>query len=118
MRSVLRPPGVLIERFLNDEPPTPTGIDIPVFVVVAERGPLDQPIRIASWPQFLSTFGTFIATGFGAYAAKAFFDNGGRACWVVRVAAPELKTTTNLGAPQPLDRLSSIVVNTAGLVVG
>jgi hypothetical protein len=107
---------VRIEPFQVLEPPEPTRIDVPVFVVVAERGPIDQPQRIVSWPQFTAVFGSFVHAGLGAYAAKAFFDNGGRACWVVRVAAPATDTTTT--GLQPPDRGASIVGDLDGLVVG
>jgi hypothetical protein len=109
-------PGVSI-RFVEPPPPVaPVAIDVPAFVCVCERGPLDTPTRIGSWPAFVATFGTFIVNGLGAYAVKAFFDNGGRVCWIVRVAAPAVVTGPN-GA-QPADRLSSIVNHVTGFVVG
>src|SRR5262249_41054343 len=52
----------------------------------------------------------------GAYAVKAFFDNGGVLAYVVRAVAPEHSTT--LTGIQPADRMSSIVVALDGLVVG
>lgn len=118
MTAVLRPPGVLIERFTDAEPPEPTRVDVPVFVTVAERGPVHTPTRITSWPQFVATFGSFVRAGFGAYAAKAFFDNGGRACWVVRAAAAPTVTATSTAVPQPADRLSSIVLDPGRLKAG
>src|SRR4051794_3014000 len=103
----LRPPGVLIERFAVAAPLDPARIDVPVFVVLAERGPLDEPTRVSSWPAFVTAFGGFVSGAVGAYAVKAFFDNGGDSCWIVRVAAPATSTTT-VGA-QPADRKSSVV---------
>jgi len=61
--------------------------DVPAFLGIAERGSLDTPTRVGSWQQFASLFGGFLAAGYLAYAVKAFFENGGRAAWVVRVAA-------------------------------
>jgi hypothetical protein len=52
------------------------------------RGPLFQPVKIESWVQFLSTFGGYIAQGYLAYSVYGFFANGGRTCWVSRVADP------------------------------
>src|SRR5215471_5937037 len=72
--------------------------DVAGFVGFAERGPLPSPdatlvdpkavaIRLTSWKEFLVTFGGFIPYGYMAYAVRAFFDNGGITCYVVRVAA-------------------------------
>ncbi len=60
--------------------------DIAAFVGIAERGPLHQPIRLTSLKQFLARFGNFLPNGFLAYSVKAFFENGGQTCYVVRVA--------------------------------
>jgi len=73
--------------------------DIAGFVGLAERGPLPedfpgQPfdaskvaLRISKWAEFLTHFGGFRQYGYLAYAVKAFFENGGAVCYVVRVAA-------------------------------
>ena len=42
---------------------------------------------IEGYRQFLSHFGGFIAGGYLAYSVKAYFDNGGKRCWIVRVAS-------------------------------
>ena len=56
---------------------------------IAERGPIDVPIPIESWRQFVVVVRRLHAVGFLAYAVRAFFENGGRRCWVVRVAAED-----------------------------
>lgn len=61
--------------------------DIAGFVGIAERGPFRTPIPIESWRQFEAYFGGFTGQGYLAYAVRAFFENGGRRCWVVRVAS-------------------------------
>ncbi|MGD8279160.1 MAG: phage tail sheath subtilisin-like domain-containing protein [Gemmatimonadota bacterium] len=74
--------------------------DVPGFVGFCERGPLPQRVtdrdeamkavvRLTSWPEFVTTFGGYITGGYLAYAVRAFFENGGDACHVVRVAATE-----------------------------
>ena len=60
--------------------------DITGFVGLAERGPLHVPVQINSWRQFQAQFGNFVSYGFLAYAVKGFFENGGRTCFIVRVA--------------------------------
>jgi phage tail sheath protein FI len=61
--------------------------DVAGFVGIAERGPLDVPVPVESWRQFETHFGGMIGAGYLAYVARAFFENGGRRCWVVRVAS-------------------------------
>src|SRR5437867_558366 len=95
---------------------SPLRTDIAAFVGIAERGPLHTPTRIVSWQQFQSVFGNFIPNGFLAYSVKAFFENGGRECRVVRVAAPAMNTTTN--GPQPAGGGESVVNSTAGFAPG
>ena len=66
---------------------TPLRTDITGFAGLAERGPVDLPVPVTSWRQFVSWFGDVIPTGFLAYAVRGFFDNGGVRAWVVRVAS-------------------------------
>jgi uncharacterized protein len=63
--------------------------DIAGFVGIAERGPLHTPVQLNSWTQFTSVFGFWTAQGYLAYAVQGFFANGGRTCYVVRVADPQ-----------------------------
>lgn len=66
---------------------TPLRTDIAGFVGLASRGPIDTPVPVESVRQFEALFGSFMGTGFLAYAVRGFFENGGRRCWIVRVAA-------------------------------
>jgi uncharacterized protein len=79
-------PGVYFE--FRDAAPSVRGVrmDIAGFVGLARRGPLDRPVRLESWRQFQAEFGDFIRQGLLAFAVKGFFENGGRTCFVVRVA--------------------------------
>src|SRR2546427_12066195 len=78
--------------------------DVAGFAGFAERGPLPLPgptpsggqvkaddlaIRVTSWKEFTTIFGRFIPYGSLAYAVRAFFENGGTTCYVVRVAATD-----------------------------
>ncbi len=56
------------------------------MVGVAERGPINQPVLVTSWEQFVNKFGATIQAGYLAYAARAFFDNGGSVLYVNRIA--------------------------------
>ena len=93
-----RTPGVYFE-WLDSAPRAvaPLRTDIAGFVGIAERGPLFQAVKVESWTQFSSTFGGFIPQGYLAYAVDGFFANGGRTCWVVRVAD---ENTAKAAAPR------------------
>jgi hypothetical protein len=109
-------PGVRVELVDPPPPVEPGRVDVLGLVAVCERGPVDVPIRVSSWRMFTEVFGSFIPNGLGAYAAKAYFDNGGSLAYVVRVAGPEHRTT--LTGPQPADRTRSVVAAMDGLVAG
>lgn len=80
-------PGVYHERFDASAPKiNPLRTDIAAFVGIAERGPLDTPIPVESLRQFESHFGGPIPQAFLALVVRAFFENNGRRCWIVRVA--------------------------------
>lgn len=83
-----RTPGAYYERVDAGTPPaSPLRIDIPAFVGIARRGPLHAPVPVESWKQFVAYFGEMTGAGYLAYAVRAFFENEGRRCWVVRVAS-------------------------------
>lgn len=92
-------PGTYIERADRAQ----SGIarlrtDIAGFVGIAERGPARRAVAIDSWKQFVAVFGGLFANGYLAYVVKAFFQNGGRRCWIVRV---EGAAASIAGAPLP-----------------
>ena len=91
-----RLPGVAVDSVT---PPTgqPIRLDVPGFVGFAERGPLDLAVAVDSDLEYTTVFGGDLAlaqeAGQPVYAqlpaaVQAFFDNGGRRCYVVRVAGP------------------------------
>ncbi len=81
-------PGVYYER--SDAATAgiaPLRTDIAGLVGIAPRGPLHAPVPVDSWRQFQAWFGDFTGAAYLAYAVRAFFENGGRRCWVVRAAS-------------------------------
>ncbi len=78
-------------------------MDVACFIGFAASGPLDRPVRVASIAQFEMIFGADAklawdeARGEQVYAylapaVRAFFRNGGRLAWIIRVAG---KTQTD-----------------------
>jgi hypothetical protein len=81
-------PGVYYERADAQAPAIdPLRTDITGFVGLAQRGPVDSPTPVESYRQFEAHFGGFTGVGYLAYAVRGFFENGGRRCWVIRVAS-------------------------------
>ncbi len=72
--------------------------DIAGFVGYAERGPVPEDfppgfdpslvaLRLTSWAEYQTYFGSFLTNGYLPNSVQAFFANGGDTCYVVRVAA-------------------------------
>src|SRR5262249_19570664 len=101
--GVYRTPQVVSQEL----PFTLVRTDIAGFVGFAERGPLPEDfpgedldvtkvaLKITSWKQFQANFGGFLRYGFLAYAVRAFFENGGDTCYVVRVASSAAKNVSD-----------------------
>lgn len=88
MRAVreIRPPGVYPAA---DEPRakplTVSDTRVAGFVGLAARGPLDEPVLLGGWNEFLDIYG-HSNDSYLARAVEGFFLNGGTSCYVVRVA--------------------------------
>lgn len=90
MQTASLAPGVYYET-VDASTPIGSGVrtDIAAFVGIADRGPLDTPVPVDSWRQFVARFGGCIGGGYLAYVVRAFFENEGRRCWIVRVASKD-----------------------------
>ncbi len=64
---------------------TPAPLGTCAFLGIAQAGPLNEPVRLNSIFDFLSTFGDFSPAVEVSYAIAQFFANGGREAWFVRV---------------------------------
>ena len=94
-----RLPGVVCEAALPPQDESPLRLDVTGFVGFAERGPLNIPVALHDIGQYRAVFGgdlplarmpqgNQIVYANLHRAVQAFFDNGGRRCYVVRVAGP------------------------------
>jgi len=92
-----RLPGVVCEAALPAPAENPLQLDVVGFVGLAERGPLNIPVALHDIEQYRAVFGGDLPLARMrqgsqiVYAnlqreVQAFFDNGGRRCYVVRVA--------------------------------
>ena len=118
--SISRLPGVYFEAAAPPVPEVLPRMDIPAFVGFAASGPLDVPMAIEDVNRFHEIFGRDqmlawdVDRGEQAYAqlppaVRAFFRNGGRRCWIVRVSGaaksnqfmlPGLLQSTDRNLPQ------------------
>jgi len=97
LRVQRRLPGILFESRPPPLPDTLPRMDVAVFVGFAASGPLHTPVVIDDVRQFSNLFGDDVALGWDGDrgqlvqgnlgpAVRSFFRNGGRRCWIVRVA--------------------------------
>jgi phage tail sheath protein FI len=81
-------PGVFVEEVpAGAFPIEGVGTTTGAFLGIASRGALNKPQLITNWTQFQKHFGSYRRDSFLAYAVNGFFLNGGRRCYVVRVAS-------------------------------
>lgn len=84
-------PGVFIAPAPEAVRLRPERLDIAGFVGVALRGPVDEPVRVTRWSEFLQLFGGFERPRGGPerllpHAVSAYFRQGGQLAYVLRVA--------------------------------
>ncbi len=96
--SAFTTPGVYYQR-VDASTPAASVIrtDVAGFAGIAPRGLVDTAVPVESWRQYQAHYGSFTGSAFLAYAVRAFFDNGGRRCWIVRVASND--PTAGAGTP-------------------
>ena len=55
------------------------------FVGITQKGPMNEPTRLANWDEFVEIYGQS-ADSYTSDSVHGFFQNGGTDCWIVRVA--------------------------------
>ena len=83
-------PGVYVEEVESGSRPIEgVGTAVAAFVGLAADGPLNSPTLVTNWTQFASTFGGFLPDSYLAHAVFGYFQNGGGACYVVRIGGAD-----------------------------
>ena len=109
-QTARRLPGI---EFESQAPPIAVVLprmDVAAFVGFASSGPLDMPVPIEDAAQFEDVFGADAPIAWDPEhheelqahlgpAVRAFFRNGGRRCWVVRVADADQSQTSVFSLP-------------------
>ncbi len=97
MAEYLSPAVYIEEPPSGIKPIQASGTSVAAFVGHAQRGPLGEATALTNYGQFVTTFGNPIDDGYLAFAVKAFFEEGGSSCYVVRTAhytAPGVSAAT------------------------
>jgi uncharacterized protein len=102
-------PGVYVEEVpAGARPIEGVGTSVAAFLGFAPQGPLNEPILVTNWSQYVSAFGDFVEGSYLASAVYGFFANGGGICYVVRIGdgasgrPGELEAGAAVGAPEAL----------------
>src|SRR5690349_24615334 len=84
-------PGVYVEEVdRGSKPIEAVGTNTVGFLGESSKGPVNEPVLITNWSQFVKTFGDFKdCSEHLAHGVYGFFNNGGSRCFVVNVGAPE-----------------------------
>jgi hypothetical protein len=97
MPAALRLPGVRFETVTPPATPALPRMDVAAFAGFAASGPVGVPVAVDDAPRFAEIFGGELPLAWDAErgerarahlapAVREFFRNGGRRCWVVRLA--------------------------------
>ena len=80
-------PGVYVEEVdRGSKPIEAIGTNTVGFLGESSKGPVNEPVLITNWSQFVKTFGDFAqCSPYLAHAVYGFFNNGGSRCFVVNV---------------------------------
>ncbi|MDB5898486.1 MAG: putative rane protein [Ramlibacter sp.] len=80
-------PGVYIDEFTPGAPIQGVGTNTAAFIGIAQDGPLNEPVKVTSWENFLARFGRLPVQGtYLWYAVRGYYQNGGQVCYVVRAS--------------------------------
>lgn len=83
-------PGVYMEEVSSGSKPIEgVGTAVAAFVGFAEQGPIDEPVLVTNWTQFVGVFGGFVEGAYLAHAVYAYFLNGGGVAYVVRIGSDD-----------------------------
>src|SRR4051812_10222866 len=98
MATAYLTPGVYVEEVPSSNKPIEgVGTSVAAFVGLAPGGPINRPMRISNWTQFVNIYGDrqnpengpFMDGAYLAHSVYGFFQNGGGLCWIVRVGSDD-----------------------------
>src|SRR3954453_7903140 len=115
-------PGVYVEEVSSGNKPIEgVGTAVAAFVGLAPGGPINTPLRISNWSQFVKYFadtvhpenGPFMEGAYLAHSVYGFFGKGGSLGWVVRVGNEATAPAAQVALPPAADRNAEALRATA-----
>jgi phage tail sheath protein FI len=107
MPPVLTYPGVYVQEIQSGiHPITGVATSITAFIGRARRGPVDKPVTITSFGDFVRTFGGLWPESSLAYSVEDFYLNGGSTAIIVRVHTSTKGDTASLTLGSGTDQLT------------
>ena len=79
-------PGVYVEEVdKGSKPIEGAGTACAAFIGFAQQGPVNQPVFVPNWTEYVNNFGGFVKGQYLAPAVYGYFQNGGGRCYVTRI---------------------------------
>lgn len=88
-----------------DAPPARPAVTVAAFLGRTERGPVDEAVAVSSFDEYRRVFGGHSSAGFVSHAVQHFFQHGGRAAVVVRLANGATRAQIDVPAGEDVLRL-------------
>lgn len=110
-------PGVYVEEISSGVRPIEgVSTSTAAFIGITEKGPINKAKKISSWTEFETNYGSYLTGTYLPHSVFQFFNNGGRQCYVVRVAqdAQTADITIRNRAPDPAPESIKISANSPG----
>jgi hypothetical protein len=81
-------PGVVISTAVRTGPSSPTVRESSqaFFIGLADRGPTDSAVKVASIEEFEDIYGGYVSYAYLHPTVETFFEEGGTQCYIARVA--------------------------------
>ena len=86
-------PGVYVEEVSSGVRPIQgASTSIAAFVGMAEKGPINEAVRIFNFTEYQNLYGGFLNSSWLSHAVLQFFNNGGTQCYIVRATGDGTNT--------------------------
>jgi uncharacterized protein len=91
-------PGVYVEEVpAGTRPIEGVGTAIAGFVGFAAQGPINDPVLVTNWTQYVETFGDMVENYALGKAVYGFFNNGGGRAYIVRIPTNARPSSAPMG---------------------
>lgn len=81
-------PGVYVEEVSSGvRPIQAAGTSTAALIGVAEKGPLNEAVKVFNFTEYQNLYGGFLNSSFLSHSVYQFFNNGGSQCYIIRVGA-------------------------------